>query len=433
MNVRFISRDPRGRARPDLDQVLARGTARIAIACAFLTRAGVELLRPHTARLKSPGSFVVVAWEPPTSLDAVQALYELIGDNLRIHLGDKTPEERGGGRGLMHSKVFYAEGGERSWLWTGSHNLTGAASQGVNCEAAILLEGGRHEQPFLDAIAHLSQCYAEAIPFREEALPPLGADDDTTPTVVIHAEGQALTRLLPWFLHLRLPTESYDKLLAPPANAWLYLYPLGSLSALRPGSPRPNPQKAYSGSVTALNFTERHPKHPGIPADWRQASGVIEPQGTIFALRQPPGIAVAVSQCVINLEAEEDPRTRWFKKKPSADEELVVAEGEGLGLEKILPVDPDLLRFFTRASVQGTSLLRQPYAARRFVLRVPSWELGAVEPEFLRNEMRLSPGVVIEVLQADDRDQDFIYRARYQLKLNAPTSLEQRSPPQTEG
>jgi hypothetical protein len=41
----------------------------------------------------------------------------------------------------MHSKVFFAKNGQRCQLWAGSHNLTASASQGVNCEAAVLLDG----------------------------------------------------------------------------------------------------------------------------------------------------------------------------------------------------------------------------------------------------------------------------------------------------
>lgn len=67
MNVRFIAPDPRERARPLLDRVLGAGTDQIAIACAFLTPGGVELLKRHAARLNRPESFVVVAWSEVTS------------------------------------------------------------------------------------------------------------------------------------------------------------------------------------------------------------------------------------------------------------------------------------------------------------------------------------------------------------------------------
>ncbi len=49
MNVRFVSADPRERARPELDTMLAHGTDQLAIACAFLTPGGVETLNRHAA------------------------------------------------------------------------------------------------------------------------------------------------------------------------------------------------------------------------------------------------------------------------------------------------------------------------------------------------------------------------------------------------
>lgn len=61
MNVRFIAPDARRRAKPILDALLASGTEQIAIACAFLSPGGVEMLKRHADRLRLLGSFVVVA------------------------------------------------------------------------------------------------------------------------------------------------------------------------------------------------------------------------------------------------------------------------------------------------------------------------------------------------------------------------------------
>src|SRR5215469_7472610 len=119
MNVRFIAPDPREKARPLLDDVLERGADQLAIACAFLTGGGVEVLRPHAARLQLRDSFIVVAWAEPTQLKAVEDLHYLCPGHVYVHLGDKTPIEIGVGRGLMHSKLFFARVGEDCWLWTG--------------------------------------------------------------------------------------------------------------------------------------------------------------------------------------------------------------------------------------------------------------------------------------------------------------------------
>src|SRR5205823_9447747 len=57
------------------------------------------------------------------------------------------------------------------WLWTGSHNLTASASQGVNCEAAVVLEGSIEEQPFRDAMSHLERCKQESRSIRSVPSP----------------------------------------------------------------------------------------------------------------------------------------------------------------------------------------------------------------------------------------------------------------------
>src|SRR5439155_20069786 len=117
MNARFLSSNPRHRASSDLDNVLAQGTDQIAIAVAFLTAGGAEVLKRHAQRLRLVDSFVVVAWEQPTSLQVLNDLHALIPGNLYLHLGDKTPVEKGVGRGLMHSKVYFARREQQCWLW----------------------------------------------------------------------------------------------------------------------------------------------------------------------------------------------------------------------------------------------------------------------------------------------------------------------------
>ena len=96
MKVTFVDADPRAKGRPILDNVLEQGVDQIAIACAFLTGGGARVLSRHAAKLKLPESFLVVAWERPTSLEALQDLHALIPGHLYHHLGALTPVERGG-------------------------------------------------------------------------------------------------------------------------------------------------------------------------------------------------------------------------------------------------------------------------------------------------------------------------------------------------
>jgi len=72
MKVTFHADDPRKKARPLLEGLLRCGTDQLMIACAFCTSAGVALLKPHAARLRTPGSFAVVSWEKPTDFERQQ-------------------------------------------------------------------------------------------------------------------------------------------------------------------------------------------------------------------------------------------------------------------------------------------------------------------------------------------------------------------------
>lgn len=404
MNVQFIASDPRQRARPKLDSVLAAGTEQVAIACAFLTGGGVELLKRHADRLRLPDSFVVVAWEPPTSLPVLNELHAIIPGKLYVHLGALTPVERGVvGAGLMHSKVFFAKAGRRCWLWTGSHNLTASAVQGVNREAAVLVGGTTDEQVFVDALAHLKQCQAEAVLFD-----PLNPPTPHTPeqTLVVHAECHTVLRNTPWHVHLRPANTDHDKVMRPPAKVWLYLYEPGTL---RRGRPRPSATIAYSGTLTALNFTENHPQHRGISADWTAANFVIEVNRGIPCLTEAKPHATTPSQGVFRVEAKEDPKTVWLTESPEPKLERV------LGAPRVSAIDPEFRKFFTRQSLSGGELLHQEYRAVKTVLRVSRKEVGNVESPDLQAKLGIPSAaeLLIDEGMAHDDKFAFIYRAGY--------------------
>lgn len=403
MNVRFIAPDPRNRAQADLDNVLSYGTDQLAIACAFLTPGGVATLKRHAARLKHPASFVVVAWDTPTSLDALNELHTFIPGKLYVHLGSLTPEERGVGPGLMHSKVFFARRGKQCRLWTGSHNLTASAMQGVNCEAAVLIEGTSDEAVFIDALAHLNRCRAEAMIFDPlNPPPPLTSEQ----TLVIHAECHTVLKSHPWFVHLRPDNTDYDKAMRPPATVWLYLYDPGTLHL---GTRRPPPVAAYSGTLTALNFTERHPRHHGISADWSSADYVIELRSGVPCLTKPTPRTITPSQGVFRVGAEEPADTVWLTESPRPTLERVVGE------QHVSQIDPEFRKFFTKKSLVHGQLLHQQYRSIRTVIRVPLKEVGSVEPDEMLTRLDTAPNVEIVVdegFEAEDKFA-FIYRAKY--------------------
>jgi hypothetical protein len=402
MNVRFISPDARQRAKPILDALLESGTEQIAIACAFLSPGGVELLKRHAGRLRLPDSFVVIAWESATALAALNELYGLIPGKLYLHLGSLTPVERGVGPGLMHSKVFFAKAGRECQLWTGSHNLTASATQGVNREAAILIEGTTDEDVFADALNHLNQCRDEAILFDPlQPPPPLTSQQ----TLVIHAECDTGLKISPWFVHLRPDTTDYDQAMRPPAAVWLYLYEPGSL---RMGQARPPAKAVYSGTLTALNFTEYHPRYRGIPADWREADYVIEIDGGIPHLRDPTPKTTTPSQGIFRVDLMENSETLWLTESPAPKIERIVGE------KRLTDVDPEFRRFFTKPSLASGRLFHQEYRRIKTVTHLPRKEVGSADALVLQNRL---PVTGTELIIHEDFEQDdkfaFIYRAKY--------------------
>jgi hypothetical protein len=406
MNVRFIHAEPRQKARPELDKLLMFGTDQIAVACAFITSGGVKLLKPHEARLTLPRSFVVVAWDEPTSLDALNELYEIMPGNLYVHLGCLTPVEIGVGPGLMHSKVFLARGGNECKLWTGSHNLTASAIQGVNCEAAVVVEGNCNEQVFLDALAHLNKCRDEAILF--DPLNPPGRRRGEM-TLIIHAECHTTLKNVPWFVHFRPGSTIYDRLMSPGGRVYLFLYEPGSL---RFGFPRPPAKSAHSGTITALNYTETHPGHQGIPADWQKADYIIELKDGVPSLLLPTPHAETPSQSVFSIDQEEDPNAIWLSESPTPKLERV------LGESGFFNVDEEFQRFFTRESRQGLrALVHKPYQSLEFTTHLLANEVGSQGKEALRKRIPLGPRtklLVEDTTRPNDRFV-FIYRARFRV------------------
>jgi hypothetical protein len=404
MKVRFIAVNPREKARPQLDDILMRGADQIAIACAFLTGGGAEVIKHHASRLALPDSFLVVAWETPTDPAAVEELHDLAPGHVYYHLGAQTPHEIAVGRGLMHSKVFLARMGNQCWLWIGSHNLTASAMEGGNCEAAVILEGSVDEEPFRDALAHLNQCRDEAIvfdPFHPPAPP--GSQD----VLIIHAECQAALSSPPWFVHLRPSTTKFDRKISPPGRVWLYLYSPGALSSGFPQSP---PKAAYSGARTGINFTDRHPAH-GIPADWADADYVIKEERHVFHMRPPGPQAKAPTQGVFRIETEEDPTAVWLSVAPTPKLEPVV------GSEWPTELDPGFERFFTPASVRAGQLVHREYRALRRSVGIPRRDIGAADLSTLMERLHIGDGAEIEVKGGEDMDKRFafLYRAKYRV------------------
>jgi hypothetical protein len=303
----------------------------------------------------------------------------------------------------MHSKVYFARREQQCWLWTGSHNLTASAVLGVNCEAAVVMNGGFDEPLFQDALTHLNRCKSEAILFDPNNPPPPPTGEQT---LIIHAECDVAIKPSPWFVHLRAATTDYDRAMRPPAPVWLYLYSPGTL---RVGQPRPPAIAAYSGRLTALNFTEYHPREQGIPADWNNADYVIEQANRIFHLSKPTPQTRTPTQGVFRVETQEDPMTVWLSRDPSPRLEPIVGE------TWLTEIEPEYRQFFTRQSLEGARLVHRKYRDLKPVYGVARKEIGSLPEAELVERMALPPDARFDVREIETGEDKFafLYRARY--------------------
>ena len=413
MDVEFYSNDPRQKSRPMLDDILTKGVDQLAVACAFCTGAGIELLLNHTSRLKNNDSFVVVAAQLPTDYAGLDKLHQKIPGNLFVHWGSLLPVEKKVGAAIMHSKVFYARAGRECWLWTGSHNLTGSATQGSNCEAAVILHGNADEKPFVDAIRHLWACRNEATLYDPAKLPPNGAE--RAEMIAIHAEtDSAPVMQLPWRIHLCLDTSDFDKLLGPPADVRLFLYPTGTLNY---GWQNASPIAAYSGSLTGQNLTASNPRasRAGTPAAWDAADfGITESDGVLRVGPDRPLETSVTTQVVLYIDAKSESDEALFSEEPRVELRPIP------GATRLSDVDPDMRRFFSGNSLHGSNLVNVPYVGRRLVVRVAEEDARTRDLEKIRAGLGAHGDAEIEYSSPSqartERRHPFIVRVKYRLR-----------------
>ena len=82
--------------------------------------------------------------------------------------------------------------------------------QGVNCEAAVVIEGQFDEPVFQDALKHLERCRDEAVLFDPIDPPPRPQAQET---LVLHVETDLTLPSPKWFVHLLPATTDYDKVM----------------------------------------------------------------------------------------------------------------------------------------------------------------------------------------------------------------------------
>jgi len=352
MTIQFISSDPHAKARPHLTRVLSHGTDQLAIACAYCTPAGVELLKPHASQLNQADSFLVVSGEKPTSFTALAELHALAPNRIYVHFGGVTPYETNVGASRMHTKLFYARANEQCMLWVGSNNLTASATQGVNCEAAILSEGNSNEQIFQQALAHAIACRAEAVPFDPAMVHLDDLEFPPSHTLIIHAEGTVTETQ--FSVLIRVEGNFYDKLFDIQIPVRLYLYDLGGLSQ---GWQQAQPHSAFWGNMTGVNLTERHPDSAGRAGEWDTPEFLIhvDRRTKIPTLREndqtnPPEVT---TQAVINVSGSCSTEEAWLTKQPKMVSVPLVVE------RRHMQPDGDMRPFFAPRSFENGNLVYQ--------------------------------------------------------------------------
>lgn len=191
----------------------------------------------------------------------------------------------------------------------------------------------------------------------------------------------------------------------PPAQVWLYLYDPGTLHL---GRRRPRPKAAYSGTITALSFTEHHPRYRGVSGNWPAANYVIEPALGVPGLLGPTPHTQTPSQGIFHIQREESPDVVWLNKLPEDTLQPV------LGDDYISEVDEDFRRFFTKSSLSREGLVHRPYRELKSSVTLEAKEVSYLqEPDLkARLHLPLSTELRIEDVKKNDKFA-FIYRAKY--------------------
>lgn len=345
MKIAFVAADPWQKARPYLDDLLAKGTDQLAIACAFCTGAGAKILANHASRLRQSDSCLVVSHQPPTDPFALAELNRLVPTRLRVHLGASAPTEQGAKStsAMMHSKVFYARRGDHCWLWVGSHNLTLYATQGFNCEAGIMLEGAATDPPMVEALRHIKACWNSAVPFSPDLWPEDALNCQKQPTVLIHAEVDQEWREHPlkWFVHLRLGDASLDDRFRQVSMARLFLYERGHLDR---GWQHARPIATFAGELTGLRRTPRHPTNPGSGSLFAEATYIIEGATCLRMVERAPMSNLITTEVEVRIDHKVRPDEVWLKQSPA------VRLRPNFGPPLAVPVDPDLAGFIQQTA-----------------------------------------------------------------------------------
>jgi hypothetical protein len=366
-DTRFYTPGGPASVHADLNGLLIRGTRSLRIAVCFFTEPGRVLLRRHSSRLKSRGSFVVVSVDFPTNLKALEKLHRLAPGHVFIHMGGVTPEENKVGRSLMHSKIFLAEGDEACELWVGSHNLTGMAIAGGNFEAATLTRARCDSQLIQDAVEHLELCRTTAEVFNPDDMPRyqdiqnrrgITTWDSERNVLIIHAEAATFPTESSFIARVQIAPTELDHLIRNDRPVRLFLH--------RPGTLRAGVLVDYSraelwtGEITAVVRTELHPKHRGAKGEFSSANYEIDVpdlgSAPVFRLGGH-SVVDPRTQVVISVESRGEPGREVYSIGSKSPASFALEGANELELQE---VDPEMAGYFTPDSVRDGRLIYRP-------------------------------------------------------------------------
>ena len=323
-------------------------------------------------------------------------------------MGDREDHEKRLPTPFPPPKVFYARRGRTCWLWTGSHNLTASATQGINGEAAILIEADMSDEVIADGYDHLLACRNEATLFAPGMHGPPEPKVVSQATLVIHAECSASLIAFPWHIQLRVKNDNLDDVLAPPGQVRLYLYNPGALVG---GWQSAKARQVCAGIITGLNFTASHPATAGISADWARANYVIDQIGGIPTMTPPASLPLGtMTQSLLRIDEPCTLDEIWLSEKPKA---TIVREH---GPDSRLTVDDDMQKFFKASSREGEQVIFRPIVGLKKKLELPKEEVRAEVAETLWQKLQGFDSPQVSLIEAKSKDVDgFIYRRKYRL------------------
>jgi len=444
--ISLCNADPKASFSDELADAWSKGKFTDA-AVAFLTEGGVDFFTRnclnHQDRKRCRLCFTV---QCPTDLDAVAQLSPLLGPNLRIHLGAKTPVEFGTDvTPMMHSKVIYTDTGEDTCtVFVGSHNWTANALNGVNCEASIRVECSSSQSFAVDVRQHLEECARLCIPFNPNdipyykavqralstARPPAPDAEDVTafeklpgsPVVVIHAEGedeQSLREKIMLFLpvHQRGMAKWFST--TTPTTVLLFLYPMETLIGKTPPTACP---VLFTGSVGTNNDVSVSPsRETDVTNEIRgfDAPTLQEVEGGNI-----PDVEDELYQVVSELRrlGPADVPIYHRGKKPVLEVSVRFGESQsdeaGHVSEKAPPIDDLVGEYDDESMRNGMLVFNEPSPERVMRLDVPERWLYAHDVEAIlrqrlaRNLIQDGVRIALKPLKAENA---YIYKATFVL------------------